>query len=143
MFSSAAAAEAAFYEAFSTADLSAMMAVWAAAADIVCIHPAGPRLEGFDEIQHSWALILADGMPRSFTLRGRLVLGTDDMRIHILEENITVPGTAFVAPPVLATNAYRRLHDGWYMILHHASVAPNTIGRVPGPTPVSGSNKVH
>jgi ketosteroid isomerase-like protein len=143
MFASAVAAEAAFYEAFSTADLAAMMAVWAVAVDIVCIHPSGPRLEGIDEIQRSWSSILADGMPRSFALRGRLVMGTADLRIHTLEENITVPGTAFVAPPVLATNVYQRLHDGWYMILHHASVAPNAIGSGPGPASTSGSNKVH
>jgi len=143
MFHSSAAAEAAFYEAFSTADLAAMMAVWAAAADVVCVHPAGPRIEGIDDIRRSWALILADGMPRSFALRGLLVLGTDDLRIHTLEENITVPGTAFVAPPVLATNAYRRLRDGWHMVLHHASVAPNAIGSEPGAAPRAGSNKIH
>ena len=37
-------AEAAFYEALERADLEAMMEVWAEDEEIVCVHPAGPRL---------------------------------------------------------------------------------------------------
>ncbi|MEQ8233283.1 MAG: nuclear transport factor 2 family protein [Gammaproteobacteria bacterium] len=127
MFDTSLAAEAAFYEAFGSGDVEAMMRVWAAGADIVCIHPSGPRLEGAAAIRASWQHILAEHMVRSFDLRGRLVSGTGDLRVHLLEECISVPGTRFVAPPVLATNIYRRLGDGWYMVLHHASVAPQAI----------------
>lgn len=142
MYPSSITAENAFYEAFSTADLDAMMAVWATAGSIMCIHPSGPRLEGFDEIRQSWASILAEGMPRSFALRGRQIMGTDDLHVHTLEENITVPGTAFVAPPVLATNIYQRFGDSWHMIVHHASISPNPL-RSPTRTAPSGSVKVH
>ncbi len=129
MFASSLDAEAAFYDAFGSGDVSAMMRVWAAGIEIACIHPSGPRLTGAEEIRRSWEHILAEHMARSFDLRGRIVSGSGEVRVHTLEENITVPGTRFVAPPVLATNVYQRLSDGWYMVLHHASVAPQALGR--------------
>ncbi len=129
MFASSLDAEAAFYDAFGSGDVGAMMRVWAAGVEIACIHPSGPRLSGMEAIRRSWEYILAEHMARSFDLRGRIVGGSGEVRVHTLEENITVPGTRFVAPPVLATNVYQRLGDGWYMVLHHASVAPQAPGR--------------
>jgi ketosteroid isomerase-like protein len=117
-------AEDAFYAAFSVGRLDDMMRVWANDGEVVCIHPGGPRLTGITEIRASWRQIFTDSMPRAFSLRGRIVSGDDTLRIHLLEENIRVPGTTFVAPPVLATNVYRRTAEGWRMVLHHASVAP-------------------
>lgn len=127
MFASSIAAEDAFYEAFSNADLEAMMRVWAYSFDVACIHPSGPRLEGIPAIRRSWQEIFAGGVPRGIELRGRIVVGSDDFRIHMLEENLSAPGTGFTAPPVLATNVYQRLADGWYIVLHHAGVAPQSL----------------
>ena len=117
----------AFCDAFGQGDVAAMMAVWADDDEIFCIHPGGPRLTGLAEIRHSWGLIFTDSLPRSFSLRGRVIMGDEQQRIHLLEENIRVPGTTFVAPPVLATNVYRRSAAGWRMVLHHASVAPHSL----------------
>ncbi|HXZ95937.1 MAG TPA: nuclear transport factor 2 family protein, partial [Burkholderiales bacterium] len=47
-------AEAAFYEAFESADLDAMMAVWAEDEEVVCVHPSGPRLTGIAQVRESW-----------------------------------------------------------------------------------------
>lgn len=127
MFSTSEDAEQAFYAAFSAGRLDDMMRVWAADGEPVCIHPGGPRLAGLMDIRHSWGLIFTDSMPRSFALRGRIITGTGSERIHLLEENISVPGTSFIAPPVLATNIYRQFADGWRMVLHHASVAPHAL----------------
>ena len=52
-------AEAAFYDAFERADLAAMMAVWAEADDVVCVHPSGPRLVGFEAVREGWAQIFS------------------------------------------------------------------------------------
>ena len=104
--------------------------------DIMCVHPGGPRLHGTDEIRRSWAMIFADTtVRRQFKLRGRVIVGSADLRVHQLEENIQVVGTNFVAPPVLATNVYQRQRHGWSMILHHAAVAPTPLlaGTVPLP----------
>jgi ketosteroid isomerase-like protein len=135
MHATAADAESAFYEAFSRADVEAMMAVWAPCSTIACIHPSGPRLEGRRDIRHSWTLIFNDRVPCKFELRAKLTSGTDDFQIHVLEENISIPGTTFVAPAVLATNAFQRFPDGgWYLVLHHASIAP-------GPTSARASKR--
>lgn len=137
-FTSSEAAEEAFYAAFTAGDLEAMMAVWAPSPDIVCIHPGGPRLCGVEEIRRSWALILDPRQQRrAFNLRGLRVIGDAGQRVHLLEENIRIPDTSFVAPPVLATNVYRRDDDGWRMVLHHASVAPVPLAAV---TPVAGTS---
>ncbi|MEQ8663546.1 MAG: nuclear transport factor 2 family protein, partial [Gammaproteobacteria bacterium] len=127
MFGSSLEAETAFYDAFGAGDVTAMMQVWAAGPEIACIHPSGPRLAGTQAIRASWEHILAEHMARSFDLRGRIITGNGDLRVHTLEENISVPGTRFVAPPVLATNVYQRLADGWFMVLHHASIAPQAL----------------
>ena len=84
-------AETAFYAAFERGDLQAMMTVWAEDETIVCVHPLGPLLRTTD----------------------------DSVAVHIVYEHIELPGQRPQA--VIATNAYRRAHSGWYMILHHAS----------------------
>ena len=117
-------AENAFYDAFRAGDIEAMMRVWTVSFDVACVHPSGPRLEGGPDIRKSWELIFEDGLQREFKLRSRRVVGSEDCRIHLVEENITVAGTSLVSPPVLATNVYQQLQDGWYMVLHHASVSP-------------------
>ena len=127
MFSTSEDAEDAFYAAFSAGRMDDMMRVWATDTEVVCIHPGGPRLTGIEEIRHSWAQILTGSLPRAFTLRGRIMVGDSAQRIHILEENISVSGTNVIAPPVLATNVYRRLPGGWRMVLHHASVSPRAL----------------
>ena len=124
LFESPTEAEEAFYDAFSSADADAMMRVWAHSVDVVCIHPSGPRLEGILEIRRSWKLIFEDRVRRQFTLRSRRIIGSDDIRVHLLEESIAVPGAVLASAPVMATNIYQRLQDGWYMVLHHASLAP-------------------
>ncbi len=131
IFESSASAEDAFYAAFAAADVVAMMQVWANSPDIVCIHPGGPRLAGIADVRRSWELILREPVHRQFSRRGVRVLGDNEVRVHLLEENITVPGTDFVAPPVLATNVYQRIGAGWLLMLHHGSVSPERLASGP------------
>jgi len=51
IFPTAQDAENAFYEALERSDLEGMMAVWAEDDDIVCVHPAGTRLTGQDQVR--------------------------------------------------------------------------------------------
>ena len=78
MFATSEEAEIGFYEAFSNADLDAMMEVWAPSDEIICIHPNGPRLEGVAAVRDSWALIFSERIVRSFDLRGLIVTGGQD-----------------------------------------------------------------
>src|SRR5262247_2489814 len=61
IFPTAQDAENAFYEALERCDLEGMMAVWAEDEDIFCVHPAGTRLAGQDQVRASWAQLFAGG----------------------------------------------------------------------------------
>lgn len=125
MFPSPQDAEAAFYEAFERADLSAMMAVWAEDEDIVCIHPGGPRLVGLDQIREGWRRIFANGPPLRFQISGQQVLRGTLLSVHSVHENVTVRTERTARPPIIATNVYLLTDRGWRMVVHHASPATN------------------
>lgn len=126
-------AEFAFYEAFERCNLSAMMAVWAHEDHVVCIHPQGPRLAGFDAVRASWAEIFSGGP--SFKMRVSEVRASHGQTLAVRTVYETLipeaggaaggAGGAGGAPaPIFATNVYLLTPNGWRMILHHASPSP-------------------
>lgn len=117
-------AETAFYEALENADLDAMMEVWADDEDVVCIHPAGPRLSGLNRVRDSWRQIFDGGRGLRFHLTGQQYLRGVRVAIHSLHENILVAGEPRPRGPIIATNVYIETERGWRMIVHHASPAP-------------------
>jgi ketosteroid isomerase-like protein len=123
-FPTAQDAEAAFYEALETADLEAMMEVWAEDEEIVCIHPAGARLAGYDQVRESWSRLFGSGQKLKVHLTNQVVLSAMMLSIHSVHENILVQGETRPRAPVAATNVYLRTGNGWRMLLHHASPVP-------------------
>ncbi len=132
-FPTAQDAENAFYEALERCDLEGMMAVWAEDEDIVCVHPAGPRLTGQDQIRESWARIFSAGPRARVHVTSQVAMSGMMLAVHSVQENFTVQGqargqgvgdTAPTPVPVVATNVYLRSAAGWRMIVHHASPAP-------------------
>jgi len=118
-------AETAFYDAFERADLAAMMAVWAATDEIVCIHPQGPRLTGFEAVRESWAQILSGGSQlRVRTTEARTFDG-QALAVHAVIEQIAPPGTEGPVTSIFATNVYELTEGGWRMVIHHAAAAPS------------------
>jgi ketosteroid isomerase-like protein len=117
-------AETAFYEALESANLDAMMEVWAEDEEIVCVHPGGPRLAGYDQVRSGWAQIFGSGQKLKVQLNNPVVLGGMMLSIHSVHENITVPGEPRARAPVAATNIYLRTGNGWRLLLHHASPVP-------------------
>ena len=117
-------AEAAFYEALEAADLESMMEVWAEDEEIVCVHPGGPRLAGYDQVRASWAQMFGSGQKLKVHLTHQVVVSGMMLSIHSVHENILVPGEARPRPPVAATNVYLRTGNGWRLLLHHASPVP-------------------
>ena len=91
LFPSAGDAETAFYEAFERGDIAAMMAVWAEADGVVCIHPNGPRLVGFEAVRESWVRIFAGGARlrvRTTEARG---FGGQTVVVHAVIELVAAP----------------------------------------------------
>ena len=76
IFPTAQDAENAFYEALERGDLEAMMAVWAEDEDIVCVHPGGPRLVGYDAVRASWERIFAGAGRVTFRLEQIVTIET-------------------------------------------------------------------
>ncbi len=120
-FESIEAAEQAFYEAMRTADLDAMMSVWADDDDILCIHPNGHRLIGQDAIRQSWQAIFDHG---AINLRVLQPHGGGGSRFAVRSviEEITVESVRGIQiAQCLATNIFVRHLNGWRLAVHHAS----------------------
>ena len=124
IFPTAQDAENAFYEALERGDLEGMMAVWAEDEEIICVHPAGPRLSGPDQVRESWAQIFSGGAGPRVHITQQVAVTAMMIAVHSVHENFTIEGEARAQVPVVATNVYLRTAAGWRMIVHHASPAP-------------------
>ena len=110
----------AFYQAFEARDLDGMMAAWADDEDIVCVHPGGPRLVGFEAVRSAWEQLFAGDARLSFRLDQIVVLETVGLAMQSAVEHVaTADGTARGA--AVATNVFLRTPMGWRMVCHHAS----------------------
>jgi ketosteroid isomerase-like protein len=130
-------AENAFYESLERCDLEQMMAVWAEDDEIMCVHPAGPRIAGQEQVRDSWRRIFASGQRLRVQIAQQVALSGMMVAVHSVHEVITVVGEKRARPPVVATNVYLRTAAGWRMVVHHASPAPG-----PAPEPPEDPPKI-
>ena len=136
IFTTAQDAENAFYEALERNDLDLMMAVWAEDEEIVCVHPAGARIAGQEQVRDSWRNIFASGQRLRVKVAQRVTLSAMRVEVHSVHEVITVVGEDVARAPMVATNVYLRTAAGWRMVVHHASPAPATVAdEMPAETP--------
>jgi len=142
-FPTAQDAENAFYQALERSDLEAMMAVWAEDEDIVCVHPAGQRLAGQEQVREAWRQMFVGGPGMRMQVTQRLVVSGMMVAVHSVHENITVAGETRARPPMVATNVYLRTPAGWRMVVHHASPAPAPGGEAPPPAPPASPKILH
>jgi uncharacterized protein (TIGR02246 family) len=143
LFASSQDAESAFYEALATADLDAMMAVWADDDDIYCVHPNGARLSGVENVRESWRRIFASGQTLRFQLRESQVVQGMMLAVHSVYEHITIAGETRPQAPVIATNVYLRTERGWRMVAHHASPVPAPATTNPEPRRAAPPKTLH
>ncbi|WP_128375399.1 nuclear transport factor 2 family protein [Streptomyces cavernae] len=134
-------ANTAFYDALERGDFEELSGLWLApgelgpvepdgAADISCVHPGWPVLTGRGEVLRSYALIMANTDYIQFFLTDVNVSVAGDTALVSCTENILSGGPApedsdelgpLVGQLVVATNVFRRTHDGWKLWSHHAS----------------------
>jgi ketosteroid isomerase-like protein len=148
IFPTAQDAENAFYEALERCDLDGMMAVWAEDEDIVCVHPAGPRLTGQEQIRDSWARVFSGGPRARVHITSQVAISGMMLAVHSVFENFTIQGQSqrvgdAVPAPIVATNIYLRTAAGWRMIVHHASPAPVQPQQQPAPPREPKSKTLH
>ncbi len=122
LFESATDAQQAFYDAFQHCSIEDMMAVWANDENIVCIHPGGPRLYGLEAIRGSWERIFKAGFDLDLRLSNGQCVEDELLSIHQVQENLYDKGR--VQGIVIATNLFHYTNQGWRMMMHHASPAP-------------------
>ncbi|HVJ12814.1 MAG TPA: nuclear transport factor 2 family protein [Burkholderiales bacterium] len=126
IFPTAQDVENAFYEALERCDLDGMMAVWAEDEEVVCVHPAGARLTGQDQVRESWAKLFAAGPRARLRIEQQVAISGMMLAVHSVFETFSIQGQKAEAQPlpIVATNVYLRTAAGWRMIVHHASPAP-------------------
>ena len=113
----------AFYHAFETQDIDAMMATWADDEDIVCVHPGGARLVGTAAIRAGFESLFSNGGLRVSPERLHR-LHTVSSAVHHLAERITAETPQGVQTGwIWATNVYIKTAQGWRLVAHHASPA--------------------
>ncbi|MEO8487434.1 MAG: nuclear transport factor 2 family protein [Betaproteobacteria bacterium] len=115
----------AFYQAFEQRDLDAMMATWADDEEIVCVHPGGPRIVGYDAIRSAWEQLFSGDARLKFRLEQPIAIDTVGLAMQSAIEHVFL---ADGSPRGLAvaTNVFMRTPMGWRIVCHHASPTPPT-----------------
>ena len=124
IFPTAQDAENAFYDSLERCDFELMMAVWAEDEDIVCVHPAGARVAGQEQVRESWRRIFASGQRLRVKVAQQVSVSAMMVEVRSVHEVITIVGEDLARPAMVATNVYLRTAAGWRMVAHHASPAP-------------------
>lgn len=121
-----------FYDAFETADIDLMSAVWldgGHGATVSCVHPGWSPLHGRDQVLRSWLMIMANTAYIQFVLTDVEVTVAGDVAVVTCGENVLtdLPTTDGDGTPGLAggravaTNVFRRSGGQWRLWVHHAS----------------------
>jgi len=131
------AANAAFYRAFESLNLTRMEEVWLRAAHVKCVHPGWGLLVGWGPVMESWQRIFANTVAMRFTVTAVHVEVHGDLAWVVLTENLESQRREGVAAAqVLATNIFQRHDDRWFLVHHHGSP-------VYTPTEDSGPEQMH
>ena len=120
------AVNAAFYEAFETADLDTMQDLWLEDDETLCVHPGALPVRGTGPINRSWALIMANTPYIQFFLTDVEISVHEGVASVTCTENVLTGDAstgldAFGGARAVATNVFVRTMDGWRLWIHHAS----------------------
>jgi ketosteroid isomerase-like protein len=127
IFTTPADAALAFYQAFEARDVDAMMATWAEDEEIVCVHPGGARMIGYDAVRAGWEQIFAGDARLSFRLDDIVVIDTVGLALQSAVEHITLVSDGSSRGAAICTNVFLRTPSGWRLVMHHASPAPDKV----------------
>lgn len=116
------AANAAFYTAFRSRDLTAMASLWAENDMVSCIHPGWPAIVGRMAVVGSWRNILSsEHSPVISCHDPYAIVSGEEGRVICIEKIGTVA--------LAACNHFQRI-DGCWRLVHHQSspIAPQSQG---------------
>ena len=121
----------AFYQAFEAKDIEAMMATWAEDEDLICVHPGGPRLVGYDAVRAGWEQLFAGNARLTFKVDQIVVIETVGLALQSAVEHVTVGEEREPRGTAIATNVFLRTPSGWRIVVHHASPTPTIAAPAP------------
>ena len=114
-----------FYDALEEGDLNRMLSVWADTEDVCCLLPMYPLIQGRKDIEDVFSHLFSRGQGVELSVAHLNWIQTDDIAIHLVEENVQkVPPDMQPPPPVYATNIYRKDDLGWRLIVHQNAPTP-------------------
>ena len=116
-------AEDAYYDAIDERDLDGMMRVWEDSNEILCLLPMHPAQRGRTSVRQAWEPLLTGDIRLEIEIKHLSWIETGDLAIHLIEEQVQVPGQA-EKQSVYATNIFRRGTEGWYLLMHQNSPTP-------------------
>ena len=114
----------AFYQAFEARDIDAMMATWADDEEIVCVHPGGTRMVGYDAVRAGWEQLFSSDTRLAFRLDQIVVIETVGLAMQSALEHITLGSDGSARGAAVCTNVFLRTPSGWRLVMHHASPSP-------------------
>ena len=114
----------AFYQAFEARDIDAMMATWADDEEIVCVHPGGTRMVGYDAVRAGWEQLFSSDTRLAFRLDQIVVIETVGLAMQSALEHITLGNDGSSRGAAVCTNVFLRTPSGWRLVMHHASPSP-------------------
>jgi len=115
-------ANARFYRAFESLEISQMEQVWARGENVRCIHPGWCLLSGWGAVRQSWEAIFKDSREMRFSIGDVDVHAEGDLAWVTCTENILSHARGQIAvTALLATNIFERVDGEWLMVHHHSS----------------------
>ncbi len=103
----------AFYDAFDTADLDAMSAIWASEHAVACLHPGAPPIFGREAVLLSWVEILT--APQRPAIQC-----VDPQTIAFRESGMVICWEVLPGGALAATNVFVRESGVWRIVHHQA-----------------------
>lgn len=126
------AANRAFYQALESLDLAKMRAVWLHEDWVRCLHPGWDLIQGWEEVQESWASIFRSTRRMRVSISRPLVCVLGDAAWVSCLENVTTTYEGGFSTAVMETTNIFVHRDGrWLMVHHHTTPLPD---RVPSGT---------
>ena len=121
----------AFYHAFETQDIDAMMTTWADDEDIVCVHPGGARVVGYDAVRVGWEQLFAGDTRLTFRLEQVVLIETVGLALQNAIEHVMLGADGSSRGTAISSNVFMRTPHGWRLVMHHASPAPEKLTTAP------------
>jgi ketosteroid isomerase-like protein len=131
IYTSPADAALAFYQAFEARDLDAMMATWAEDEEIVCVHPDGARLVGYEAVRAGWEQLFAADAKLAFRLDEIVMIETVGLALQSAIELVMLAADGSPRGTAICSNVFLRTPSGWRLVMHHASQAPSVTAAPP------------